>query len=57
MDYRKIISFGKTSFVMSIPKSWVIKNGLKKGDLVSLEENEGNLIMSPKKDKIKEVLK
>lgn len=47
MEFRKLISFGKTSFVMSIPKSWVLKNNLKKGDLVSLEEKEGNLILVP----------
>lgn len=46
MDFRKLISFGKTSFVMSIPKAWVIKNKLKKGDLLAVEEKEGNLILS-----------
>ena len=43
MVFRKIIGFGASSFVVSLPKSWVQKNGLKKGDSVSLEE-EGNFI-------------
>ena len=40
MEFRKLISFGKTSFVMSLPKGWVVKNKLKKGDLIALEERE-----------------
>lgn len=47
VEFRRLISFGKTSFVTSIPKSWVTKNHLKKGDLVALDEKEGNLILSP----------
>jgi phosphate uptake regulator len=45
MDYRKLISFGKSSYVVSLPKKWVIKNKLKKGDLISLEDNEGSLVL------------
>jgi phosphate uptake regulator len=48
MEFRKLISFGKTSYVMSLPKSWILKNGLKKGDLIGLEEVEGNLLLNPK---------
>lgn len=48
VEFRKLISFGKTSYVMSLPKSWVIKNNLKKGDLIGLEEKEGNLMLNPK---------
>jgi phosphate uptake regulator len=50
VDFRKLISFGKTSFVTSIPKAWVVKNHLKKGDLIAVEEKDGNLILSAKKD-------
>ena len=46
VEFRKLISFGKTSFVMSIPKAWVQKNNLKKGNLISVEEKQGNLILS-----------
>ncbi|MBW2993525.1 AbrB/MazE/SpoVT family DNA-binding domain-containing protein [Candidatus Woesearchaeota archaeon] len=51
MDFRKIIAFGKTSYVISIPKTWIKKNNLKKGDMVGLSENENNMIISPGTDK------
>jgi phosphate uptake regulator len=51
MEYRKIIEFGKTSFVISLPKYWVRKNNLVKGDLISLNEKKDNLIISPRETK------
>ena len=48
MEYRKLISFGKSSFVVSMPKAWVDKHKLKKGDILHLEENETSLIVMPK---------
>ncbi|MFC1728093.1 AbrB/MazE/SpoVT family DNA-binding domain-containing protein [Nanoarchaeota archaeon] len=48
MEYRKLIKFGNSSSVVSLPKSWVDKNNLKKGDLVTLDEQEGNLLLTPK---------
>ncbi len=48
MEYRKLISFGKSSFVVSLPKSWVTQNKLKKGDLVYFEERNPDLILSKK---------
>jgi phosphate uptake regulator len=47
MEFRKLISFGKTSYVLSIPKSWIQKNNLHKGSLVSMDEKEGNLVLMP----------
>ncbi|MFH0701423.1 MAG: phosphate uptake regulator PhoU [Candidatus Woesearchaeota archaeon] len=46
MEYRKLISFGKSSFVVSLPKSWINQNKMKKGDLIYLEENGQNLLLS-----------
>ncbi len=46
MEYRKLISFGKSSFVISLPKSWIVQNKVKKGDLIYLEENGPNLLLS-----------
>lgn len=46
MEYRKLISFGKSSYVVSLPKSWVMRSKLKKGDLIYFEENEGNITFS-----------
>ncbi len=51
MEYRKLISFGKNSYVISVPKVWVKQNKLKKGDLVSLEEKGNNLLLSMRDDK------
>ncbi len=48
VEFRKLISFGKTSYVLSLPKEWVLRNKLNKGDLISVDENEGNLVLSSK---------
>ncbi|MBR9691760.1 hypothetical protein GOV06_03150 [Candidatus Woesearchaeota archaeon] len=50
MEFRKLISFGKTSFIISLPKSWVLKNKLKKGDLIAVEEDKGHLVLHPEAD-------
>lgn len=50
MDYRKLISFGKNSYVISLPKSWIRQNKLKKGDLVALEERGSNIVINAKED-------
>lgn len=47
MDLRKIIKFGKSSYVVSLPKSWLEKNKLEKGDVVNLEEVDNNIVMIP----------
>jgi len=49
MEYRKLIKFGNSSHVISIPSTWIQKNNLKKGDTLYLEENGNNeLIVLPK---------
>ena len=48
MEYRKLISFGKNSFVVSLPKPWVRQHKLVKGDLIYIEENGPNLALSKK---------
>ena len=48
MDYRKLIAFGKNSFVISVPKQWIKHNKLNKGDLIYLDESGPNLILSKK---------
>ena len=45
MEFRKLINFGKTSYVVSLPKDWVVKNNLKKGDLIAIKEDEASLII------------
>ncbi len=45
MEYRKLIKFGNSSFVISLPKGWMEKNNLNKGDLVYVTENGNNELM------------
>ena len=45
MDYRKLIKFGNSSYVVSVPKAWMEKNNLKKGDLVYFNENGNSELM------------
>lgn len=47
MEYRKLIKFGNSSHVISIPKDWIKRNNIEKGDTVYFEESdEGDLIVS-----------
>ncbi|MFH1682609.1 MAG: phosphate uptake regulator PhoU [Candidatus Woesearchaeota archaeon] len=59
MEYRKLISFGKSSFVVSLPKPWVVKQNLKKGDLIYFDDRGVDLVLHPRentsKDEVKEV--
>src|SRR5210317_127486 len=48
MDFRRIIAFGKSSHVVSLPKHWLNENNLNKGDLVYLEQDFDKLIVMPK---------
>ncbi len=49
MEYRKLISFGKSSFVVSLPKAWVVQNKLKKGATIYFESaSTDKLIISSK---------
>lgn len=47
MEARKIIGFGKSSFVVSLPSKWVSKYNLKKGDVVYVSEDFGELRLAP----------
>src|SRR3989344_3988448 len=46
IDFRKLISFGKGSYILSMPKTWIAKNNLKKGDLISLNDDGFELVLS-----------
>jgi len=58
-DVRKLIKFGSSSFVISLPSSWVKIHGLKKGDNLYLNETDGrDLILTASKDKkVREIKK
>lgn len=57
MEYRKLIKFGNSSHIISLPNNWIRKNKLKKGDLIYFEENgNGEIVLSPElKDERQEV--
>ena len=50
VENRKIIKFGASSYVVTIPYDWMRKNGLDKGDELNLSKGESSLIFSVKKD-------
>jgi phosphate transport system protein len=52
MEYRKIIEFGKSSYVVSLPKQWLSENKLGKGDVIYVNKQGENLVVYPveKKD-------
>jgi len=56
MDYRKLIQFGKSSYVVSVPSFWIKKHGLNKGDTLHFSENGNNelVINTFKKEEKKE---
>jgi len=59
MEYRKLIAFGKSSFVVSLPKAWINKQNLQKGDVIYFNEEDNNLLLSAsaeKKDEHKEII-
>jgi len=56
-EYRKLIGFGKSSLVISLPKDWIVKNKLKKGDVISLNVQTDQLIVNPQDKPIESVEK
>ncbi|MDP3733713.1 MAG: phosphate uptake regulator PhoU [Nanoarchaeota archaeon] len=57
MEYRKLISFGKNSFVVSLPKSWIRQNKMQKGDLIHIADSGSDLILSKKESEEKKLEK
>ena len=53
MEYRKIQLTGDSTYIVSLPKDWVRKNNLGKGDLLTIVEkgNELQLKLKEKKEK------
>ncbi|MBW2986956.1 hypothetical protein KY336_00250 [Candidatus Woesearchaeota archaeon] len=54
METRKLIKFGKNSFVLTVPKSWIDKNNLNSKQPVFVEENANDLIITTEQKKDKE---
>ncbi|WP_048148204.1 phosphate signaling complex PhoU family protein [Palaeococcus ferrophilus] len=48
MEFRKIQFTGRSSYIISLPKKWVLENGLKQGDTVPLSVNpDGSITIHP----------
>ncbi|MBI3036211.1 phosphate uptake regulator PhoU [Candidatus Woesearchaeota archaeon] len=47
-EFRKLMAFGNSSYVVSVPKGWVEKNRLKKGDVLVVDERPNELIFASK---------
>ena len=45
--YRKLIKFGESTLVISLPKEWTLRHHLKKGDSVVCEEENDSLLLNP----------
>lgn len=48
-DIRKIFKSGKGSYILTLPKKWIMENGLKEGDSVYLDIKNNRLLLSPQK--------
>ena len=44
MEQRKLIKLGNSSFAIALPKDWIDKSGLKKGDNIFVEQNRNGEI-------------
>ncbi len=54
MEVRKVQQTGKSSYIVTLPKEWVLSHGIKKNDSVGLEITpDGNLLIIPKIEKRK----
>ncbi|MDA4122476.1 MAG: phosphate uptake regulator PhoU [Thaumarchaeota archaeon] len=47
MEVRKLQTTAAGTFIVTIPKDWVSELGLEKGGLVYLEQEEGDIVLSP----------
>jgi len=54
MDYRKIQLTGDSTYIISLPKTWVTKNKLDKGDVIYVMEKGAELVIKQKEEKEKE---
>ncbi|HLC56981.1 MAG TPA: phosphate uptake regulator PhoU [Candidatus Nanoarchaeia archaeon] len=57
-SYRKLIKFGNSSYVVSLPNDWIKRNKLEKGDSLFISEGLNNgLVLNPRALKEKEAKK
>jgi len=51
MEIRKLVKSGTASHTISLPKDWIQKNKLKKGDLLYIKEQNNDIIISSEQKK------
>jgi phosphate uptake regulator len=49
IEYRKLIGFGNGSIIVTIPRSWMQNNELRKGDVISVSQVGSDLILESQK--------
>ena len=55
MEQRKVMSLGRSSLVVSLPKHWIKLNELKRGDSVSVTvQRDRSLVIFPGRKMMKE---
>lgn len=55
MEYRKIQLTGESTYIVSLPKTWVTKNKLEKGDVVYVIEQGDEIVLKLKEEKERHV--
>ncbi|MET1123655.1 MAG: PhoU domain-containing protein [Archaeoglobaceae archaeon] len=53
-DVRKVYRSGKGSYIITLPKEWIVANGLKEGDTVYLEVRKDTILISPRSRQVRE---
>jgi len=48
MEYRKLVSSGRSSHIISLPSQWLKKNNLGKGDTIYLDISNTDIVLYPK---------
>ncbi|AGK60460.1 Phosphate uptake regulator [Archaeoglobus sulfaticallidus PM70-1] len=48
VEVRKIFSSGKSSYLITLPKDWIVSNGLKAGDQVFMDVGSERIVIYPK---------
>lgn len=54
MEYRKIQFTGDSTYIVSLPKTWITRNRLEKGDVVYVMEKGDEIVLKLKEEKEKE---
>ncbi|MGQ9722303.1 MAG: PhoU domain-containing protein [Candidatus Jordarchaeum sp.] len=44
LEFRKVQTLGKSSYLISLPKNWVEKNRIKKGDKLAIQETSNGVL-------------